>query len=579
MDFNNICLYFNKLENTNSRLEIAQILSKLFLEIDVKDLQDLVYFCKGEIGPSYKGTELNIGLSTVLSLVSRYLGQNLSTIKKQFQKFGDVGLVIYNTELNKKQSTLFKKELSFRDVYSTLEKISAIEGKGAIEKKLKLFESILFNLDKISAKYLVRFPISFRLGFSDSTIIDALSFLEPSRDQKEVRKILSDKYDLISDLGLIAKIFIEEGIDKVDKLNIKPFIPFKPALCERAKSFSEIIERVGKDNKLFIVDSKIDGFRQQIHKFKNTVKIFSRNEEDITSMFPDVVLEIKKIEYDFIIDCEAIAYDLENKKYHNFQITMQRKRKYNILEKSKKLPLHLKVFDILYFDGKYLTDLGNYERRKILEKYFDISEIIKPTEIIITNSLKELEDFFNSRIELGFEGIIVKDIDSSYRAGSRGFNWIKFKKSYLSNSLDTIDAVIVGAFYGQGRRSDGIGALLMAVFDKETNNYYTIAKLGTGLTDEVLLELKNLLDTSKLEKRPSYLVTNIDADVYVLPKIVVEINFDEITRSTVHTVCYDQDLNQGLALRFPRFVRLRDDKNDRQTTTQEEIQRLYELQG
>jgi len=579
MNFNDVCLYFNKLENTNSRLEMAQILSKLFLEINSDDLQDLVYFCKGEIGPSYKGTELNIGLSTILSLVSRYLGQNLSTIKKQFNKLGDVGLVIYNTDIKKKQSTLFKKELSFRDVYSTLEKISTIEGKGTIEKKLKLFESILFNLDKLSAKYFVRFPISFRLGFSDSTIIDALSFLEPSKDQKEVRKILSDKYDLISDLGLIAKIFKEEGVDKVNQLNIKPFIPFKSALCERAKSFSEIVKRVGKDNKKFIVDSKIDGFRQQIHKFKNTVKIFSRNEEDITSMFPDVVFEIKKINYDFIIDCEAIAYDLENKKYHNFQITMQRKRKYNIVEKSKKLPLHLKVFDILYFDGKYLTDLGNLERRKILEKYFDINEIIKPTEMIVTNSLKELEDFFNSRIELGFEGIIVKDIDSGYKAGSRGFNWIKFKKSYLSNSLDTIDAVIVGAFYGQGRRSNGIGALLMGVFDKDTNNYHTIAKLGTGLTDEVLLELKSILNSLRLEVKPNYLITNIDADIYVFPKIVIEINFDEITRSTIHTVCYNKDLNQGLALRFPRFVKIRVDKTAEQTTTQREIQRLYELQG
>jgi len=579
MEFKKVTEYFNRLEQTASRLEMAQILFELFSNISVKDIQNLVYFCQGKIGPVYQGREINIGQATIINLIARFIGQPESSIKKKYLKLGDLGLVIDQSDIVNKQHTLFSRELSFQEVYSTLEKITQIDGKGAIDKKIKLFESILFNCNKISAKYIVRFPITFRLGFSDSTIIDALSFLDTSMDQKDIRTIISNKYDIISDLGLIAKKIKESGITEIIDLEIQPFVPIKSSLCERAKNFNEIIERLsGEKNTKFIVDSKIDGFRQQIHKFGNKVKIFSRNEVEITSMFPDIVAEIKKIPKDFIIDGEAIAYDQYNKKYHNFQITMQRKRKYDIKEKSKELPLHLKIFDILYFDNKELVNTNNLERRKIIEKYFNYPPIIQPTEMLLTNSIDELKNFFNTRINEGLEGIIAKDTNSNYKAGSRGFNWIKYKKSY-SNVLDTIDAVIVGVFYGQGKRSEnGIGALLMGIYDEVSNKYYTIAKLGSGLTDDILYELSNRLNSIKIVDKPNNLISNIDADFYVTPEIVIEINYDEITLSTVHTVCYNSSTNQGLALRFPRFLKFRLDKSFKQTTSQEEIKRLFELQ-
>lgn len=578
MKFCEVAQYFERLGKTGSRLEMAKILHELFSKTPLDDIQNLIYFCKGNIGPVYKGKEINIGQATLISIISLFIGQTQDSVKEKYSKLGDLGLVIESSEIKKKQSILFSKELSFQEVYSTFEKIASIEGKGTIEKKIKLFEYILFNSDIISAKYIVRFPIAFRLGFSDSTIIDALSFLDESYDQKEARKIISDKYDIISDLGLLAKKVKENGIDSIKDLGIQPFIPIKSALCERAKNLDEIKERLsGEENKPFLVDSKIDGFRQQIHKFGDVIKIFSRNQEDMTAMFPDVVKEIKKIPKDFIIDCEAIAYDEKNKKYHNFQITIQRKRKYDISRKSKELPLHLKVFDVLYYDGKEYINTSNLERRKLVEKHFNYPPIIQPTELLITNDLKKLEEFFKSRLEMGLEGVVVKDIDSTYRAGSRGFNWIKYKKSY--NSLtDTIDAVIVGGFYGQGKRSDkGIGALLMAIYDDSTDKYYTIAKLGSGLTDDILTELSTKLNSLKLPTINN-LVTNLKPDFYVNPKIVVEINYDEITNSSVHTVCYNRETKQGLALRFPRLVRFRTDKLETQTTSPDEIKRLYNLQ-
>lgn len=580
MKFNKISEYFEKLDKTSSRLEMTEILKELFKEIEKEEIQDLIYFCQGTLGPKHKTKELNVGQSQLLSLISEYLSISEEETKKEFFSLGDIGLVIEKHHSKRKQVTLFSKELDFKEVFETFQKISETSGTGSNEKKQQLFKYILFNSNSVSAKYLSRFPISFRLGFGDSTIIDALAGLSIENDSEKLKKAketITEKYQLISDLGEIAKIIKEKGIEEVEKLKIKPFTPIKSQLCERAESLLDIKERLGK----MAVDTKIDGFRQQIHKLGEEVMIFSRQEEDITKMFPDIVKAVKEIPHDFIIDCESIAYDTENKKYHTFQITITRKRKYDIGEKSKELPLHLKVFDCLYLDGKEIYSLPFLERRRIVEKYFSYPPIVTPTEILITEDLKELEDFFNNSLKEGFEGIIAKSLDAPYKAGSRGYSWIKFKKSYKGNeTLDTIDAVIVGAFYGQGKRTDkGIGALLVALYDREQDRYFTIAKIGTGLTDQTLKDLAEKLEATKLETKPKNLISNIEPDFYVSPEVVIEINYDEITKSPIHTASFDSETNQGLALRFPRLVTIRTDKGPKETTTLEELEKLFFIQG
>jgi DNA ligase-1 len=555
---------------------MASILSELFLRCNSEDIASLVYFCQGKIGPKYQGKEINIGLSTLISVISRYLGHTESTISENFKKLGDLGLVIDTLKSKKTQQTLFSKKQSFREIYSTFERMTLIDGKGAIDTKIKLFESILYNSDLRSAKYIVRFPISLRLGFSDATLIDALSLFLKEEEQKEARSLLLEKYNLISDLGLLAHKFKEKGLSSIKNLSVELFIPVKPALCERCKSLVDIYDRLGKENS-FLVDYKIDGFRMQVHKSKEKVKIFSRNEEDMTSMFPDIVSNALSIPHDFIIDSEAIAFDSKNNKYYAFQITMQRKRKYDILEKSKELPLHLKVFDIIYFKKETVLFKPFSERRKLIEENFNYPPVVTPTKCITTDNLGDLENFFNESINNGFEGIIAKDLHSGYSAGSRGFNWIKFKKSY-NGSMDTIDAVVLGAFYGQGKRTiTGIGALLVGIYDNATNKYYTLAKLGSGLKDEVLKELSETLKNLTIVEKPSDLVTNTEPDFYVIPKIIVEINFDDITISSVHTTPL-LNSNETLALRFPRFVKYRVDKQEKETTSLEEMSRFYNLQ-
>jgi len=577
--FNRISEYFAKLDKTSSRLEMTDILKQLFSEIDTQDIQHLIYFCQGTLGPKHKTKELNIGQSQLLSLISEYLSISEEEIKQEFFSLGDIGLVIEKHHFKRRQATLFSKELDLKEIFNALIKISETTGIGSTEKKQQLFKYILLNSNPISAKYLVRFPISFRLGFGDSTIIDALADLSTAEPEqlKKTKEIITEKYQLISDLGLIAKIIKEKGIEGVEKLKITLFTPIKPQLCERAESLAEIKEKLVK----MAVDTKIDGFRQQIHKLREEIKIFSRQEEDITKMFPDIVQAVKKIPHDFIIDCESIAYDTENKKYYPFQITITRKRKHDIGEKSKELPLHLKVFDCLYLDGKEVYSLPFFERRQIVEKHFSFLPIISPTEIIITEDLDTLETFFNKTLKDGFEGIIAKSLDIPYKAGSRGYSWIKFKKSYKENEiLDTIDAVIVGAFYGQGKRTDkGIGALLVALYNREEDRYFTIAKIGTGLTDQTLLELSEKLEATRQDNKPKNLISNIEPDFYVSPEIVIEINYDEITKSPIHTCNFDSETNQGLALRFPRLVKIRTDKGPEETTTQEELEKLFFMQG
>jgi DNA ligase 1 len=575
MDFSLVTRYFERLEKTSSRLEMAAILAELFSRVSPEDISNLIYFCQGKIGPKYQGKEINIGVSTLISVIARYLGHTEKTVQNTFKQLGDLGLVIDQLKSKKTQQTLFLKKLSFNEVYSTFERMTLIDGKGVIDVKIKLFESILYNSDLRSAKYIVRFPISLRLGFSDSTIIDALSLLEKEENQKQAKDLILEKYNLVSDLGFIAKKFIENKIEGINGLLVEFFIPLKPALCERVKDLDGIVERLGK-NDSFLVDQKIDGFRMQIHKHKDKIKIFSRNEEDITNMFPDIASSVLKIPFDFIIDSEAIAYDSKNNRYHTFQITMQRKRKYDISEKSKELPLHLKIFDIVYFKDEIVFSKTLKERRKIINENFNFPPIIMPTKSITTNNLEVLKDFFKQSLKDGFEGIIAKDLSSRYTAGSRGFNWIKYKKSYDKESLDTIDAVILGAFYGQGKRTvTGIGALLIGLYDQDTDKYYTIAKVGSGLKDEVLMELSEKLKEITILKKLDNVVSNLEPDFYVIPKIVIEVNYDDITSSSVHTAPLN-DSTKTLSLRFPRYVRSRIDKKE--TTTLEEFSKLYKLQ-
>jgi len=411
-----------------------------------------------------------------------------------------------------------------------------------------------------------------RTGFSDMTVLDSLSWMIAG--DKSLRKDLEQIYNVRADLGEVVEKVKEYNSDKAIKL-IKPEpeigTPVLMARGERAASAREIWERTGQA----AMEYKLDGLRIQAHIKSGKVNLFSRGLENVTEMYPDVVDGLEKqIKQECIVEGEMIAVG-KNGKFLTFQETVQRKRKYNITEMVGKIPLKLYVFDILAADGKGYLDLPNDKRRELLEAALDTrkGDTVRLMPRKIAHGVTDIEKYFAEAIKDGTEGIFVKKLDSVYQAGSRNFNWIKYKKSYDKSTIaDTIDAVVMGYDAGQGKRSGfGIGDFLIGVYEPKEDKYLTVAKIGTGLTDEEWREMKAQGSKYNVPSKPgNYEVSKLmGCDVWVKPKIVVEIKADEITKSPMHT--------SGYALRFPRLVGWRE-KQPEDATSVGEIIKLYQMQ-
>jgi DNA ligase-1 len=321
---------------------------------------------------------------------------------------------------------------------------------------------------------------------------------------------------------------------------------------------------------------KYDGFRMQVHKKGERVEVYSRKLETMTPMFPDVVAAVKKLpKKDLIFEGEALAYDTEKKKYYPFQQTMHRRRKHGIAAASKEFPLNLFVFDILYIEGKDMTNEPYRERRAVIEKLFR-GGILQPSQSVVVEKTEELRRRFKLSLSEGLEGIMAKDLDAPYTAGKRKFAWIKLKKSY-GKAVDTVDAVIVGYYLGRGARAEfEFGGVLLAVYNPDNGKLETIAKMATGFTEEEMKGMKETLEKTKTEGPAANLDCKIEVDFWVEPKYVVEVAFDEITQSPNHTCGISE--GKGYALRFPRLVKMRPDKSVKEITTTAEVVEMFGLQ-
>ena len=390
--------------------------------------------------------------------------------------------------------------------------------------------------------------------------------------------MLERAYNLTSDLGEVAEIIATEGLDSIKQIKIKVGRPIRMMAAQRLPNANEILEKMG--GRCF-VEYKYDGERIQAHKDGDKVVLFSRRQEQISEQYPDVCEYIK--EYikpeKAIIEGECVAIDVKTGKMKPFQELMQRKRKYDIMEKIKEIPVKLFAFDVLYVNGEDYTTKPFVERRKKL------SDIIKPSDKITltvgkeVHASEELLDLFEEAIADGCEGVMAKNMsdNSIYQAGARSWLWVKLKKSYQKGLTDSVDLVIVGAFYGRGKRAGVYGTILAAAYDPETNTYPTVCKLGSGFTEEDLDILKQRLEPITLEHKHPQVISEIDADVWFKPKYVIEVLGDEITLSPIHTCCkgrYSNDV--GLAIRFPRFISWRDDKAPEEATTPNELIDMYE---
>lgn len=570
MLFGELAQYFRKIESTPKRNEMMEILADLFKKTDNEEIDKIIYLLNGRVAPDYEKIEFGMSEKLVLRAISLALNISPLELEKSYKEVGDLG------ELVLKYSEDKGRDLSVIETFKVLYEIANLAGEGSVDAKVNKLAYLINSLTPEGGKYLVRIVLGkLRLGVGEPTVMDALSFAKVK--DKGLRPYIERAFNITSDLGYVAKVFWEGGVEALKKLKVEVGKPIRMALAERVSRVEDIIKKLGKCS----VEPKFDGFRCQIHKKGDKVKIFSRNLEDNTHMFPDLVEAILNQipNNEIIIEGEAISYNPETGEFYPFQITVQRKRKYNISEMIELYPLQLFAFDILYSDGEDITSLPYLRRRNKLEEVIKEGDKIFVTKNIITNDPKEIQVFFEECITEGLEGIVAKRLDAPYQAGVRNFNWIKLKRSYQSHLIDTIDCVILGYFKGRGHRAKfGIGALLVGVYDRERDVFKTIAKIGTGPTEEEWVMFREVLDKISLNNKPNNVESLIEPDIWVEPKYVVVVQADEITRSPVHTCGREMD-GLGYALRFPRVIGfIREDKGAYEATTVEEVLNMYKTQ-
>ena len=571
MKFLEVAEVFEKIESKSGRIEMAELLAKLFKKMNADEAERVAYIIQGELLPPYMGVDIGIGEKFVLQAIANASGFSRKEVEGEYAKLGDLGKTAEKLIGQKKQRSLHSEDLTIVYVYSVLMKIAQMSGTGSQEGKIKRLVELLNNAKPVEAKYIVRFVMNqLRLGVRVSTLLDALSM--SAKGDKSLKPDLERAFNLCSDIGYVAKEF-KKSPKKIKKFKIEIFKPVMPALAERLPNSAEILKKIGE----CAAEQKYDGFRMSIHKKEKRVEIYSRRLEKITHSYPDIVHAAEKVKAkNIIFEGEALAYNEKEKKFYSFQETMHRRRKYGIKEAKEKYPLRLFVFDIQYLNGKDYTTKPYAERRKEIEKMFSKKGMLVPSGMRIVKEAKELDRLFHEAVKEGLEGVIAKDLKAPYTAGARKFAWIKLKKSY-GKEVDTVDAVIMGYFRGSGARSKfGFGGLLTAVYNEKTGRFETIAKVGSGFTEEEMKSFRKELEKLETKEPPKDLDYELKPHYWVKPKIVVEIAFDNITKSPTHTC--GKEKGKGYALRFPRFMRIRDDKSPKQSTTTKEIVEMYRMQ-
>lgn len=570
LQFSDVASVFGQIEKKSGRLEMTDILATLLARAGGQEIGKLVYLLQGIIAPPYEGVDLGVGERFAIAAIASASGYSANEVEKNYKKSGDLGDTAEELLAKRKQTALSTTEMGVDYVYDAMMRIARASGPGSQDMKIKHLTELLNNASPLEARYIVRFVLGrLRLGVGDPTILDSLSVAKVG--DRSLREPLERAYNVCADMGYVARTLYTEP-ETIKKFHVQPFRPLMPALAEREDTPDAIIGRLGRCG----VEMKYDGFRLQCHKEGDNVELYSRKLERMGRMFPDVVAAIGKLKAGQIIfEGEALAYDKKKGRYFPFQQTMHRRRKHGIEEASREFPLNMFVFDILYLEGKDMTNASYRERRAAVQRIFR-GGILQPSQMKIVRSGRELKKLFDEAVSKGLEGIMAKDLDAPYTAGKRKFAWIKLKKSY-GKSVDTIDAVVVGYYLGKGQRAEfEFGGVLVAVYNPDSGMLETIAKVASGFTEEEMQDMAAMLEKIKTPLPPASLEHKIDVDYWVEPRYVVEVAFDDITQSPNHTCA--KSVGKGLALRFPRLMKMREDKTVKEITTSGEVRRMFELQ-
>lgn len=579
MTFYTFSQYLQKIEATTKRLEITQVLADLYKQLDTSEIQPVSYLLQGKLVPTYEPLEFQLSIKMMMRILSRLSDQPESAVSEKYKKLGDLGTVaeeLLEGKIGERDNG--KNGLKISAVFSNLTEIAQAQGKGSQEIKVSKTVELLKMLDPLSTKYVVRIILGrLRLGFSDMTMIDALSWT--LQGDKSLSKQIEEAYQKQVDIGVIASKVLAEGVESLESIKIKVGTPIIPALCQRLNTTEEIIEKMGQ----VLAEPKYDGTRVQIHVWKigklengkndYVIRTYTRNLEESSAMFPELSRVSEFLECEScVLDCEAIGFNPVTGELLPFQQTIQRKRKHGVEDAVQEIPLRFFVFDLLELNGISLIDKPLHDRKAELKALFDDNELFIHSPYIETSDPKELSLFHEKQLAEGLEGAVIKKIDAVYQSGRKGYSWVKIKETEGTRGKlsDTVDCVVLGYFYATGARTSFvIGSLLVGVMDNEVIK--TISKVGSGITEDLAKELVSLTDDAKVVEKPKVYEVHkqLIPDVWLSPKVVIEVAADEITESPVHTV--------GVALRFPRIIRIREDKKWQDITTKEELAQISHL--
>ena len=578
MEFAVLAESFKRMEDTTKRLELTQLLVELFKKTSPELISKIVYLIQGKLRPDFEGIELGVAEKLAIKAISKSSGIPIIKIEDEYRKEGDLGHAASKILEQKSQTTFVSEDITVERVYETLYKIAKLEGIRSQDMKMKYISSLLNDASPLEARFILKILLgTLRLGIAENTVMDALAMAYTGT--KENRESLERAYNVSSDLGKVAEVTAMMGLKGVETFQVTVFNPIRPMLADRVKSEEIAITKMG--NK-FAAEYKLDGERVQIHSKKDKVILFSRSLENITSYYPDIVDNISKaIKADeIILEAEAVAINEDSGDFLPFQELMHRRRKYKIEKAVSQYPITVNFFDVLFVDGKSCLDLEYSERRKLLETIVSENEFAKLVPMTIVQNENEIEDFLENSINSGCEGLMLKMLDASYQAGARGSYWLKLKREYRNELGDSLDLVVIGAFFGRGRRTGRYGTLLLAVYDDETDTFPSLCKVGTGFTDEDLDQLYQLLSDKVTLKKNPRINSQMEADVWFEPELVIEIVASEITLSPIHKTAMNAiRKNTGLALRFPKFTgKIRMEKAPEDSSTSEEVIALYKGQ-
>ncbi|MEM5820992.1 MAG: ATP-dependent DNA ligase [Candidatus Aenigmatarchaeota archaeon] len=562
MKFSLLAQTFKKLELISEKTGKVNIISNFIKNLPENSLKETLMLLLGNVFYPWEEKKLGLAEKLIIRTLSGISGISKDKIEEMFIKYGDLGIVAENISLEKRQKVIFKKELSIKEVYQVFREIGSLEGEGTIDKKIRLLSNLLIHADPLEAKYIVRLAMGdLKIGVGEGIIIEAIATAY-GLNSEGVEML----YSIYNDFGEVIEIIRKEGKSVLNKLSPIVGKPMKVMLAVKAESIDEAFSIVGRPA---IIEAKYDGFRVQIHNDTKNIFLWTRRLENVTKQFPDVISFISDclpIDKSFIIEAEIVGYDKENKKYLPFQKISQRiKRKYEIEKMAKEIPVELRVFDIIYYEDSSLINKPFKDRRELLEKIVNPKEgKLSLSEAIITSSNYEANEFFENSIKKGLEGVMFKNINAPYHPGRRVGYMVKLKP--LKESLDV---VIVGAEWGEGKRSGWLTSYIVAVKDEETGNFLEIGEVGSGFKEKkespediTFEDMTNLLK--------DLIIKSEGKIVKVKPEIVIEVMYDEIQKSPKYS--------SGYALRFPRFIRLRPDKSVDDIDTLSRLEKLYEKQ-